>query len=74
MSKKVKISKGVWKGLLAAMAIGGGMSAGVEVLAQAAPAMQVTAIGVVSALTAAIRTGWNLWKVNRKFKKMRLPR
>lgn len=63
-NKRYKLAKGVKKGLLAAASIGVGLAAGAEMLGSLSAVQEVTAIGVISAAVAAIRTGANWWKVN----------
>lgn len=73
-NKKFKIGKMFRKGLLAAGAVGVGLSAAITGLAGTS---SQTEIGVAVALpvaVGAIRAAVNFWKVNREFAKRRLVR
>jgi len=63
--KKYSWIKGLKKGLLAAAAVGAGLVAGAEALGSLEAVQEISAVGGVSALVLAIRTGLNWWKVNR---------
>ena len=56
--------KGLKKGLVAAAAIGSGLVVGAEALSSMSVNQEISAVGVVSVLVMAVRTGWNWWKVN----------
>jgi len=63
--KKYSWIKGLKKGLLSAAAVGAGLVAGAEALGSLEAVQEISAVGGVSALVLAIRTGLNWWKVNR---------
>jgi len=65
MKKRYKWLRGIKKGLLTAAAVGAGLVAGAEALGGMSAVQEVGAVGGVSALVLAIRTGLNWWKVNR---------
>lgn len=65
MAKKFKLRKGLKKALLAGGALAIGMTGAVECLGGLTDPGKLTAIGVVSAVVAGGRLGWNWWKVNQ---------
>ena len=65
MKKRYRWLRGLKKGLVAAAAVGAGLVAGAEALAGLNAVQELSAVGGVSALVLAIRTGLNWWKVNR---------
>jgi len=63
--KVYKWLKGLRKGLVAATAVASGLIVGAEALTSLSPVQEVGAVGGVSALVLAIRTGLNWWKFNK---------
>lgn len=72
--KKFKIGKAMRKALLAAGAVGVGIAAGVEGLAGTDSNTAIGGAVAIPLVAAAIRYGWNFWKVNRDFGEKRIIR